>query len=75
MSPRPTRNGVPEVFDYAHRLVFQLLRDGTLDGLCIDQVDGLFDPEGYLRRFARESLRWRLGAEFLPGWFFAYRND
>ncbi len=33
-----------------HRLVAGLLRDGKLDGLRIDHVDGLADPEGYLTR-------------------------
>ena len=28
------------------------MRDGTVDGLRIDHVDGLADPEGYLRRLA-----------------------
>ena len=38
------------VFDDTHRLVLELVRNGTLDGLRIDHVDGLADPEGYLRR-------------------------
>jgi (1->4)-alpha-D-glucan 1-alpha-D-glucosylmutase len=44
------RMELPEVFEYAHRLVFELLRDGVLDGLRIDHVDGLLDPKGYLLR-------------------------
>jgi len=35
-----------------HRLILGLVRDGTVDGLRIDHVDGLADPEGYLRRLA-----------------------
>src|SRR5450755_2015972 len=38
------------VFADTHRLILELVRDGTLDGLRIDHVDGLADPEGYLRR-------------------------
>jgi (1->4)-alpha-D-glucan 1-alpha-D-glucosylmutase len=53
------RMELPEVFEHTHRLVFELLRDGTLQGLRIDHVDGLFDPRGYLER-----LRARGGAEF-----------
>ena len=34
-------------FGDAHRLVFELLANGDLDGLRIDHVDGLFDPIGY----------------------------
>jgi (1->4)-alpha-D-glucan 1-alpha-D-glucosylmutase len=37
------------VFDRSHRLILQWLRDRTLDGLRIDHVDGLRDPEEYLR--------------------------
>ena len=42
------RMELPEVFDHAHRLVFRLLRNGTLDGLRIDHIDGLLDPKAYL---------------------------
>ncbi len=42
----------PDVFDDTHRLILGLVRDGTVDGLRIDHVDGLADPEGYLRRLA-----------------------
>jgi (1->4)-alpha-D-glucan 1-alpha-D-glucosylmutase len=38
------------VFADTHRLILELVRNGTLDGLRIDHVDGLADPEGYLRR-------------------------
>lgn len=40
------------VFEKTHRLVRQLVDDGTVDGLRVDHVDGLRDPEGYLRRLA-----------------------
>jgi (1->4)-alpha-D-glucan 1-alpha-D-glucosylmutase len=42
------RMELPELFDHAHSLVFSLLREGVLDGLRIDHVDGLLDPKGYL---------------------------
>jgi (1->4)-alpha-D-glucan 1-alpha-D-glucosylmutase len=38
------------VFEAVHRLPLQLLREGLVDGLRIDHVDGLADPEGYCRR-------------------------
>jgi (1->4)-alpha-D-glucan 1-alpha-D-glucosylmutase len=44
------RMELPAVFDHAHRLVATLLRDGTIDGLRIDHIDGLLDPKGYLER-------------------------
>lgn len=40
----------PRVFERTHRRILEWLRDGTLDGLRIDHVDGLRDPEEYLRR-------------------------
>jgi (1->4)-alpha-D-glucan 1-alpha-D-glucosylmutase len=44
------RMELPQVFDRTHELVLKLLRDGTLDGLRIDHIDGLYDPRGYLHR-------------------------
>jgi (1->4)-alpha-D-glucan 1-alpha-D-glucosylmutase len=38
------------VFTDTHRLILDLVADGTVDGLRVDHVDGLADPEGYLRR-------------------------
>ncbi|MCU0759618.1 MAG: malto-oligosyltrehalose synthase [Steroidobacteraceae bacterium] len=45
----------PEVFAEAHRWVLPRLADGTLAGLRIDHVDGLFDPAQYCRRL-REAV-------------------
>jgi len=42
------RMELPEVFEHTHRLVFELLREGSLQGLRIDHVDGLSDPKEYL---------------------------
>ena len=39
----------PELFAQAHRLVFDLVRQGVVSGLRIDHVDGLFDPAEYCR--------------------------
>jgi (1->4)-alpha-D-glucan 1-alpha-D-glucosylmutase len=44
------RMELPEVFEHCHRFVLQLLKDGSLQGLRIDHVDGLYDPKGYLSR-------------------------
>ena len=43
------------VFLDTHELVLQWLDRGVVDGLRIDHPDGLRDPEGYLRRLAREA--------------------
>ena len=38
---------LPEVFDHAHALLFELIGEGCIDGLRVDHVDGLLDPKGY----------------------------
>lgn len=40
----------PAVFDDSHRLILDLVRDGIVDGLRIDHIDGLADPADYLQR-------------------------
>ena len=40
----------PKVFEASHALMFSLVKDGRITGLRVDHIDGLFDPEGYLRR-------------------------
>jgi (1->4)-alpha-D-glucan 1-alpha-D-glucosylmutase len=47
----------PQVFAAVHELVFKLMRQGFVTGLRIDHVDGLFDPEQYLRDLQRGSRR------------------
>ncbi len=58
----------PEVFDATHRLVLDLLADGTVDGLRIDHPDGLADPAGYLARL-REATdgAWVVVEKILEG--------
>ena len=55
----------PEVFAESHRLVFELLVRGDVDGLRIDHIDGLYDPMEYLRRLQGGYLR-ALGKALLP---------
>ncbi len=43
------------VFRHTHGLIARLLQDGTVAGLRIDHVDGLYDPKGYLTKI-REIL-------------------
>jgi len=47
----------PDVFEHAHRLIFQLIEEGLVDGLRIDHVDGLLDPKGYLERLQAKTPR------------------
>ncbi|EHS54059.1 malto-oligosyltrehalose synthase [Rhizobium sp. PDO1-076] len=48
----------PMFFDAMHALVFELVRDGQVDALRIDHIDGLADPNAYL-----ENLRRAVGAD------------
>ncbi len=44
----------PDVFTRTHELIFRLVRDGRVDGLRIDHVDGLADPAEYVAALQRE---------------------
>jgi (1->4)-alpha-D-glucan 1-alpha-D-glucosylmutase len=65
-----------EVFDATHELTLQWLADGSVQGLRIDHIDGLYDPEAYLRRLREAAPRaWILVEKILerseslpPGW-------
>ncbi len=37
-----------KVFEQTHRLILRLIREGHINGVRIDHVDGLYDPLGYL---------------------------
>ncbi|WP_454762168.1 malto-oligosyltrehalose synthase [Caulobacter segnis] len=43
----------PAVFEAVHALPLRLYRDGLIDGLRVDHVDGLADPAAYGRRLRR----------------------
>lgn len=47
-----------EVFEHYHKLIRSLLEEGVFQGLRIDHIDGLYDPNGYL-----EQLREVAGEE------------
>ncbi|MDQ3364016.1 MAG: malto-oligosyltrehalose synthase [Myxococcota bacterium] len=49
------RNEDPEVLELSHARVFGWLRDGAIDGVRVDHVDGLREPGGYLRRLRAEA--------------------
>ncbi len=52
------RMELPEVFDATHRLLFELLDAGHVDGVRIDHIDGLAFPAEYLAK-----LRARIGGD------------
>lgn len=44
-----------QVFHDTHRLILELVHEGTVDGLRIDHIDGLADPLGYLQRLRQAT--------------------
>jgi (1->4)-alpha-D-glucan 1-alpha-D-glucosylmutase len=49
------RMELPEVFEHTHRFILDLIRKGTVDGVRIDHIDGLFDPKEYLVRLRHSA--------------------
>ncbi|QGY31873.1 malto-oligosyltrehalose synthase [Pantoea cypripedii] len=45
----------PEVFAATHRLILELVHSGAVNGLRIDHIDGLADPQGYLERLRQQA--------------------
>jgi (1->4)-alpha-D-glucan 1-alpha-D-glucosylmutase len=48
---------LPEVFEHVHALVLELLGNGVIDGLRIDHIDGLLEPQAYLARLRAALVR------------------
>ena len=46
----------PEVFAVTHAKIVELVRDGVVDGVRVDHVDGLADPAGYLQRLREVGI-------------------
>jgi (1->4)-alpha-D-glucan 1-alpha-D-glucosylmutase len=46
----------PAVFDTTHAKVLELVREGLVDGLRVDHVDGLANPREYLDRLTRAGV-------------------
>ncbi len=46
----------PQVFFQTHHLIFKLIRLGYVTGLRVDHVDGLYDPEKYLKRLQKSAF-------------------
>ncbi|WP_032490825.1 malto-oligosyltrehalose synthase [Sinorhizobium fredii] len=45
----------PAVFEATHRLLFALVEEGLVDGLRVDHIDGLADPERYLQQLRERA--------------------
>jgi (1->4)-alpha-D-glucan 1-alpha-D-glucosylmutase len=64
-----------EVFDHVHSMLFDMVAQGEVTGIRVDHIDGLYDPEGYLKRLrenvgdlyviVEKILGWN---EYLPDW-------
>jgi (1->4)-alpha-D-glucan 1-alpha-D-glucosylmutase len=46
----------PEVFQAVHALLFDLVKEGSIEGLRVDHSDGLLDPAEYFRRVQRACI-------------------
>jgi (1->4)-alpha-D-glucan 1-alpha-D-glucosylmutase len=57
------RTEVREVFDATHRVISALVRDGSVDGLRVDHIDGMADPAGYCARLRALAPDAWLGVE------------
>lgn len=44
------------VFNQAHKLIFEMLEAGHFDGLRVDHIDGLYDPENYIKALRQKAL-------------------
>lgn len=40
----------PAVFDETHKLLLRLVKEGSVTGLRVDHIDGLYDPADYLHK-------------------------
>ena len=54
------------VFEATHRLVFQLIAEGKVQGLRIDHPDGLYDPPGYFGKLQERYLAQELAGRASP---------
>lgn len=45
----------PVVFDHYHDLLLKMVQEDLIQGIRIDHIDGLLDPEGYLNRLRQHA--------------------
>ncbi len=58
---------VPEVFEATHKFLLELIGNGSLDGVRLDHVDGLWDPADYVAQLqSRAAPLLGAQAEELP---------
>lgn len=56
----------PRVFNWAHATLFDLLREGLVQGVRLDHTDGLYDPAGYFQAL-QSGAALALGLDDTPG--------
>ena len=49
------RAELPQLFEHIHRLIFNLIERGDVQGLRIDHIDGLFEPRAYCEQLQQRS--------------------
>ncbi len=59
----------PEVFEARHQEVLRLVHEGTVTGLRVDHIDGLWDPAGYLERLRARALENGAGEAGFAGYY------
>lgn len=59
----------PKVFTELHSLLFQLIEKGDIDGIRVDHIDGLWNPEYYLRNLQRLWKQAREGKDSDEGMY------
>jgi (1->4)-alpha-D-glucan 1-alpha-D-glucosylmutase len=55
----------PRVFAWAHTTLFELVREGVIQGVRLDHTDGLYDPAGYFRALQAGAAE-ALGVDWNP---------
>lgn len=56
-----------QVFKATHSLILQLAKAGKISGLRIDHIDGLFDPQTYLRKLQKKLPNFYVVVEKILG--------
>ncbi len=56
----------PRVFTWAHALLFDLVRQGRVQGIRLDHTDGLYDPAGYFGQL-QDGAAAATGRAYEPG--------
>ena len=55
----------PEVFEASHALILRLYREGVIDGVRVDHIDGLAHPREYCERLRQRLREQREGEPYI----------